>query len=171
MGTKLKSSNLEIELTRFYGGEVRGTCIHLDLEGCRGQLRRDQAIKLAQDLLTFVEENHKDKYHEEVKAQDKYREAHEEAKALQDQEDWDQDREDLVQEAHYFTYYTGGARQMTKQEAIELLEATRQKIVSQGRIVDARLLDKERKLEQLIADWDKDDGGMDEARHTKPETA
>mgnify|MGYP003653132596 CR=1 FL=1 len=38
-----------------------------------------------------------------------------EAKALQDQdqdqaqaqEDWDQDREDLVQEAHYFTYYTG----------------------------------------------------------------
>jgi hypothetical protein len=60
---------------------------------------------------------------------------------------------------------------MPKQEAIELLEATRQKIVSQGRIVDARLLDKERKLEQLIADWDKDDGGMDEASHTKPETA
>jgi|TARA_R110000744_G_scaffold35147_1_gene81636 hypothetical protein len=45
---------------------------------------------------------------------------------------------------------------MTKQEAIELLEATRQRIAAQGRIVDARLLDKERKLKQLIADWDKD---------------
>ena len=59
---------------------------------------------------------------------------------------------------------------MPKQEAIELLEATRQKIAAQGRIVDARLLDKERKLEQLIADWAKYEGGMDEAIHTKPET-
>ena len=50
---------------------------------------------------------------------------------------------------------------MTKQQAIaliptvELLEATRQKIVSQGRIVDARLLDKERRLEQLLVDGGK----------------
>jgi len=47
---------------------------------------------------------------------------------------------------------------MTKQEAIELLEATRQKIAGQARLnaccVDARLLDKQRKLEKLIADWD-----------------
>tara|TARA_R110000772_G_scaffold188055_2_gene299139 strand:+ start:898 stop:1056 length:159 start_codon:yes stop_codon:yes gene_type:complete len=50
---------------------------------------------------------------------------------------------------------------MTKQEAIELietvelLEATRQRIAAQGRIADAHLLDKERKLEQLIADGGK----------------
>ena len=69
---------------------------------------------------------------------------------------------------------------MTKQEAIELLEATRQKIVSQGRMFArgfeplepvnerqyANLQEEERKLEQLLAN-----GGMDEASHTKPETA
>ena len=32
------------------------------------------------------------------------------------------------------------------------LESTRQKIASQGRIVDARLLEKERMLEQALAD-------------------
>lgn len=43
---------------------------------------------------------------------------------------------------------------MSKQEAIDLLEATRQRIAEQGRIVDDRLLSKERMLEQVIIDWE-----------------
>ncbi len=46
---------------------------------------------------------------------------------------------------------------MSKQEAIDLLEATRQRIAEQGRIVDDRLLSKERMLEQVIIDWENDD--------------
>jgi len=47
---------------------------------------------------------------------------------------------------------------MSKQEAIDLLEATRQRIAEQGRIVDDRLLSKERMLEQVVTDWENDDG-------------
>ncbi len=43
---------------------------------------------------------------------------------------------------------------MSKQEAIDLLEATRQRIAEQGRIVDDRLLSKERMLEQVVIDWE-----------------
>ena len=43
---------------------------------------------------------------------------------------------------------------MSKQEAINLLEATRQRIAEQGRIVDDRLLSKERMLEQVVIDWE-----------------
>jgi len=46
---------------------------------------------------------------------------------------------------------------MSKQEAIDLLEATRQRIAEQGRIVDDRLLSKERMLEQVVIDWENDD--------------
>jgi len=45
---------------------------------------------------------------------------------------------------------------MSKQEAIDLLEATRQRIAEQGRIVDDRLLSKERMLEQVVIDWEND---------------
>lgn len=38
----------------------------------------------------------------------------------------------------------------TKQELMAMLEMVRQKIAEQGRIVDARLLEKERNLEQAI---------------------
>jgi hypothetical protein len=41
---------------------------------------------------------------------------------------------------------------MSIKEMEELLEATRQKIADQGRIVDARLLEKERMLEQAVID-------------------
>ena len=41
---------------------------------------------------------------------------------------------------------------MSIQELEALLEATRQKIADQGRIADARLLEKERELEQAVID-------------------
>jgi hypothetical protein len=41
---------------------------------------------------------------------------------------------------------------MSIKEMEALLEATRQKIANQGRIADARLLEKERMLEQALAD-------------------
>ena len=41
---------------------------------------------------------------------------------------------------------------MSIKEMEVLLEATRQKIADQGRIVDARLLEKERMLEQAVID-------------------
>ena len=41
---------------------------------------------------------------------------------------------------------------MSIKELEALLEATRQKIADQGRIADARLLDKERELEQAVID-------------------
>ena len=40
----------------------------------------------------------------------------------------------------------------TKKELMAMLETVRQKIAEQGRIVDARLLEKERNLEQAIKD-------------------
>ena len=43
---------------------------------------------------------------------------------------------------------------MSKQEAIDLLEATRQRIAEQGRIVDDNLLSKEHMLEQVVIDWE-----------------
>lgn len=68
MSTELKSSNPEITLTRFYGGEDRGTCLHISLVSrlskkvsspfLRPQgnisIRRDQAARLAADLLSFA---------------------------------------------------------------------------------------------------------------------
>jgi hypothetical protein len=41
---------------------------------------------------------------------------------------------------------------MSIKELEEFLESTRQKIANQGRIVDARLMEKERMLEQALAD-------------------
>ena len=41
---------------------------------------------------------------------------------------------------------------MSIKEMEELLEATRQKLADQGRIVDSRLLSKEKMLEQAIID-------------------
>ena len=41
---------------------------------------------------------------------------------------------------------------MSIKELEEFLESTRQKIANQGRIADARLLEKERMLEQALAD-------------------
>lgn len=44
---------------------------------------------------------------------------------------------------------------MNKQEIKDLLEATRVKIADQGRMVDDRLLSKEKMLEQQLIDLDK----------------
>jgi hypothetical protein len=41
---------------------------------------------------------------------------------------------------------------MSIKEMEELLEATRKKLAAQGRIVDGRLLEKERMLEQAVID-------------------
>jgi len=43
----------------------------------------------------------------------------------------------------------------TKKELMAMLETVRQKIAEQGRIVDARLLEKERNLEQAIKNLEK----------------
>jgi hypothetical protein len=48
--------------------------------------------------------------------------------------------------------FTLGERPMSIKEMEALLEATRQKLADQGRVVDARLLDKERMLEQAVID-------------------
>ena len=51
---------------------------------------------------------------------------------------------------------------MSIKELEEFLESTRQKIASQGRIVDARLLEKERMLEQAVIDAHLDEEQADE---------
>ena len=64
MSTQLKSSSPEIILTRFSGGEDRGTCLQISMENdfrAAISIRRDQAARLAADLLTFAinqEEQH-----------------------------------------------------------------------------------------------------------------
>ena len=54
---------------------------------------------------------------------------------------------------------------MSIKEMEELLEATRKKLAEQGRIVDGRLLEKERMLEQAVIDAHLDalveDGAID----------
>ena len=45
-----------------------------------------------------------------------------------------------------------GEQPMTIKELEDLLETTRQRIADQGRIVDSRLLSKERMLEQAVID-------------------
>ena len=57
MSTQLKSSSPEIILTRFSGGEDRGTCLQISMENdfkAAISIRRDQAARLAEDLLIFA---------------------------------------------------------------------------------------------------------------------
>mgnify|MGYP003632959908 CR=1 FL=1 len=58
MSTQIKSSNPEIILTRFSGGEDRGTCLDISMERdgylYHTSIRRDQAAGLAADLLSFA---------------------------------------------------------------------------------------------------------------------
>jgi len=49
---------------------------------------------------------------------------------------------------------TRGERPMSIEELQALLEATRQRIADQGRIVDSRLLDKEQMLEKAILHYE-----------------
>lgn len=49
----------------------------------------------------------------------------------------------------------------TKQELMDMLEMVKQKIAEQGRIVDDRLLEKERNLEQVIKNLEEDNENDD----------
>jgi DNA-binding transcriptional MerR regulator len=53
--------------------------------------------------------------------------------------------------------FTLGAKQMSIKETEALLEATRQKIADQGRMVDDRLLSKEIMLEKVLAEHEGQD--------------
>ena len=56
MTTDFKSRNGEkVQLTRFWGGEQRGTCVQVNTHWNEHvQLTREQAKQLAQDLLDFA---------------------------------------------------------------------------------------------------------------------
>ena len=60
----------------------------------------------------------------------------------------------IVIQKTYDKRKTKGGHGMSKTEVIDLLEATRQRIAEQGRIVDSRLLSKEKMLEQLLINWE-----------------
>ena len=54
MSTELKSSNADINLTRFFGGKDRGVCVQITTGWQEHiQLTREQAGQLAADLLAF----------------------------------------------------------------------------------------------------------------------
>jgi len=55
MATDLKSTDKDIQLTRFYGGADRGTCIQVTTDWQEHiSLTREQAERLALDLLDFA---------------------------------------------------------------------------------------------------------------------
>lgn len=47
---------------------------------------------------------------------------------------------------------------MTKEEAVELLEAVNAKLLAQGYVVDSRLLEKKGNLEKLIKHYEENNG-------------
>ena len=64
MATDLKSRTEDVTLTRFYGGEERGTCVQITAMQHSGNhrgifkhvnLTREQARTVAQDLMDFAE--------------------------------------------------------------------------------------------------------------------
>ena len=55
MATDLKTRDKAVMMTRFYGGEERGTCVQVSTDyGEYIRLSRAQAEQLAQDLLDFA---------------------------------------------------------------------------------------------------------------------
>ena len=55
MATDLKTRDKAVHLTRFYGGEQRGTCVQVSTDvGEYIKLTRTQAAQLARDLLDFA---------------------------------------------------------------------------------------------------------------------
>jgi len=58
MATELKTQAQGVKMTRFFGGLERGVCVQVDSNKFRGniQLTREQARRLAQDLLAFADE-------------------------------------------------------------------------------------------------------------------
>jgi len=64
MATELKSTTEDVSLTRFYGGENRGTCVQVTTTYTADpadffkhiSLTREEARTVAQDLLAFANE-------------------------------------------------------------------------------------------------------------------
>lgn len=55
MATDLKTRDKAVMLTRFYGGEDKGTCVQVSTDyGQYIRLTREQAEQLALDLLDFA---------------------------------------------------------------------------------------------------------------------
>lgn len=62
MATDLKSNTVDVSLTRFFGGQDRGTCVQVTTTARSDgkwfdsvQLTRKQAAVLAQDLMDFAQ--------------------------------------------------------------------------------------------------------------------
>ena len=55
MATDLKSTDRDVKLTRFWGGEDRGTCVQITTDWQEHvSLTREQALAVAQDLMLFA---------------------------------------------------------------------------------------------------------------------
>ena len=57
MATNLESRTPGVALTRFWGGQERGTCVQVNARKWQGhaQLTRTQAAQLAHDLMAFAD--------------------------------------------------------------------------------------------------------------------
>ena len=57
MATNLESRTQDVALTRFWGGQERGTCVQVNARKWQGhvQLTREEAAQLAQDLMAFAD--------------------------------------------------------------------------------------------------------------------
>ena len=58
MATDLKTQAQGVKMTRFFGGLARGVCVQVSSDRYKEQvqLTREQARRLAQDLLAFADE-------------------------------------------------------------------------------------------------------------------
>jgi hypothetical protein len=54
MATEMKRLNSTVTVTRFWGGRFRGTCLQLTGPDSWVELTRDDAAKLAKQLVDFV---------------------------------------------------------------------------------------------------------------------
>jgi len=56
MATDLKTSDKTVFMTRFWGGEERGTCVQVSTDWQENiSLTREQARRVAEDLLAFAD--------------------------------------------------------------------------------------------------------------------
>ena len=55
MATDLQSTDRDVKLTRFWGGQDRGTCVQITTDWQEHvSLTREQALRVAQDLILFA---------------------------------------------------------------------------------------------------------------------
>tara|TARA_Y100000389_G_C17463320_1_gene523433 strand:+ start:1365 stop:1592 length:228 start_codon:yes stop_codon:yes gene_type:complete len=73
MSTQLKTHAQDVSLTRFWGGDKRGSCVQVTTPACKDnrdegrffdsvQLSRAQAAALAADLLDFAQGREKESF-------------------------------------------------------------------------------------------------------------